>query len=106
MKIIEKIEALQNYGFEGLDKQEAENLDLDLSDIGKSVSDLQSKLTALQEQTRWIPADEPPEDIDWDKKVWAIEDCSEIPTAMTMAEIFLDENSDVTHWKPIILPKE
>lgn len=56
---------------------------------------------------RWIPVEEGlPDDIDYDRVVEAIEDCAEIPKFMTMAEIFLDEGSDVTHYRPIILPKE
>lgn len=56
----------------------------------------------------WIPADEPPENPDWDKKVLVLElECdSEIPVIMTMAEVFLDEGSEAEYWKPIVLPKQ
>lgn len=64
------------------------------------------KLQAEIERLRWIPADEPPEKIDWDKKVLVLECDSKIPTTMTMAEVFLDEGSEAEYWRPIILPEE
>ena len=54
----------------------------------------------------WILTDDPPNDIDWDKKVLALECESEIPRVMTMAEIFLDEDSEAEYWKPIVLPEQ
>lgn len=63
------------------------------------------ELEALLKQHRWILADEPPDNIDLDKKVQVLEHESEIPTIMTMAEVFFDEGSEAEYWKPIILPE-
>ena len=63
-----------------------------------------AKLKAELEKHRWIPTDEPPDNMDSGKKVQVLEYESEIPTIMTMAEVFLDEGSEAEYWKPIILP--
>jgi len=63
------------------------------------------QIEGLKEKHRWIPADDPPSVIDWDKKVQALEYESKIPRIMTMAEIFLDEGSEVEYWRVIILPQ-
>ncbi|KKN11673.1 hypothetical protein LCGC14_1024250 [marine sediment metagenome] len=49
----------------------------------------------------WIPTDEPPENIDWDKMVLVLEYESEIPVVMTMAEVFMNEGSEAEYWMPI-----
>ena len=66
---------------------------------------LNSQIEEL-EKHRWMPTDDPPDNIDWDKKVQVLECDSEIPIIMTMAEVFLNEGSDAEYWKPIILPKQ
>ena len=63
-----------------------------------------AKLKAELEKHRWMPVDEPPDNMDSGKKVQVLEYESEIPTIMTMAEVFLDEGSEAEYWKPIILP--
>lgn len=63
------------------------------------------ELEAKLKQHRWKPADEPPDNIGWDKKVQVLEYESSTPIVMTMAEVFLDEGSEVEYWKPIILPE-
>ena len=54
---------------------------------------------------RWLRTDDPPDITDWDEVVEALECYAEIPSFMTMAEIFLDEDSDVEYWRPITLPE-
>ncbi len=65
------------------------------------------ELAAEKEKNRWIPVGEgPPEKVDWKRVVEAVEDCAKVPVFVTMEQIFMDEGSDFTHWRPIILPKE
>lgn len=72
----------------------------------KRIDYLQADNKRLKEALRWIPADDPPDDIEWDKKVLVLEYDSKIPITMTMAEVFLDEGSEAEYWKPIILPDQ
>ncbi len=62
-------------------------------------------LQAQLAKHRWLRTDDPPDITDWDEVVEALEYYAEIPSFMTMAEIFLDEDSDVEYWRPIILPE-
>ncbi len=50
---------------------------------------------------RWIPTDDPPDNIKWEEKVLVLECDEKIPVIMTMAEIFLDEESEAEYWMPI-----
>ena len=78
----------------------------DLHKEYQSIAGELDKALAELDKYRWIPTDDPPDNIKWDKKVLVLEYESEIPITMTMAEIFLDEGSEAEYWKPIILPEE
>ena len=67
----------------------------------------QAQLAVEQEKHRWRAVDDTrDEEIEWDVVVETIEHCAKIPVFMTMGEIFLDEESEVSHWRPICLPEE
>ena len=54
----------------------------------------------------WIPTEDgPPKNVDWKQVVEAIEDCAKVPVFVTMEQIFMDEGSEFTHWRPITLPE-
>lgn len=76
--------------------------------VADAISDLQEdrKKALAYDAERWIPADEPPNDIDWEQEVLALECDSTRPQIATMAEIFLDEGSDFEYWRPITLPEK
>lgn len=62
-------------------------------------------LRAELDKHRWIPTEDgPPKDVVWEQIIEAIEDCAEVPVFVTMAQIFMDEGSEFTYWRPIILP--
>jgi hypothetical protein len=65
-----------------------------------------AQLRAELDKHRWMLTDNPPDNIEWEKKVLALEYESEIPIIATMAEIFLDEYSEIEYWQPIILPNK
>ena len=76
-----------------------------ISDNKKLIDQALALLAEPEKLHGWIPADEPPENMDWDEKVLVLEYESEIPIVMTMAEVFLNEGSEAEYWKPIILPE-
>ncbi|GAG98805.1 unnamed protein product, partial [marine sediment metagenome] len=57
------------------------------------------KIAQLEAENRWMPASDPPKEIDWDKKILVLECESEIPRIMTMAEAFLNECSEAEYYK-------
>ncbi len=62
------------------------------------------QLQAELAKRRWMRTDDPPNITDWGQVVEALECCAKIPVFMTLAAIFLDEDSDIEWWRPIILP--
>lgn len=86
-------------------QEEIGNLQAENERLRTALLERIDQLQAELEKHRWIPTDDPPDNIDWDKKVQVLECVSEIPVVMTMAEIFLDEGSEAEYWKPIILPE-
>lgn len=65
-----------------------------------------ARLKAELDKHRWrLTEDGPPEQVNWEQIVEAIEDCAEVPVFVTMAQIFMDEGSEFTHWRLITLPE-
>ncbi len=72
----------------------------------RRIAELKEQLAIAQETRRWRKTEDiTGEEMDYDKIVEALEDCAVIPKFVTMAEIFLDEGSGYTHWRPIDLPE-
>ena len=87
-----------------------------LTDALSRESELLGRIKQLEAELglhRWIPADEPPEnlrdnptDAAWKTPYYTLDYDDTIPKVMTAGQIFLDEGSEVEFYKPIILPKE
>ncbi len=72
-----------------------------------TVAQLQSQLAAAQEVLRWrLCSDINDNEMELDKVVEALEEFAAVPKFMTMAEIFMDEGSDIMWWRSIDLPEK
>ncbi len=64
------------------------------------------QLQAELAKHRWIPADNPPENIDWEEYYLVLEESGTKPMVMQAQQIWLDEGSEIAWYMPIPdLPK-
>ncbi len=91
---------------EACDEEIAE-LQSQLAAVKERAMRLARRLDAEQEKNRWrLTEDITDEEMDWDLEVEALEEGDKVPRIMTMAEIFLDEGSEIKWWRPTTLPGE
>ncbi len=103
------------YGFLGIVQLQTANADLAAElkamtlfheDAKKQIKTWTDRWNDLWEENRWRTTEDiTDEEMEWDKVVEALPDGAKVPVFMTMAEIFLDEGSDITHWRPATLPE-
>ncbi len=77
-----------------------------LEDAKKQIKTWTDRWNNLREENRWIPVEDgPPKSVVWRQIVEAIKDCAEVPMFVSLEQIFMDEGSEFTHWRPIDLPE-